>query len=49
MVGMDLGFPVVEDPELINSVLTDDSNEKYIHEVDFAPLDLEILASNSAS
>jgi hypothetical protein len=50
MVGMDLGFPVVEDSELINAVLSDDSNEKYIHEIDFAPLDLEIhRSSNIAS
>ena len=43
---MDLGFPVVDDAELINSVLSDESNEKYIHEIDFAPLDLEIHQAN---
>jgi hypothetical protein len=26
-----------------NNVLADDSNEKYIHEIDFAPLDLDIF------
>ena len=41
-VGRDLGFPVVDDSELVNHVLLDDSNKKYIHEIEFAPLDLEI-------
>ena len=45
-----LGFPVTDDLELINNVLSADSNEKYIHEIDFAPLDLEIhRSSNIAS
>ena len=43
MVGLDLGFPVTDDLELINNVLSDDSNEKYIHEIDFAPLDLDVF------
>ena len=42
MVGLDLGFPVTDDLELINNVLADDSNEKYIHEIDFAPLDSDV-------
>jgi hypothetical protein len=42
MVGLDLGFPVVDDPDIISDALCDESNEKYIHEVDEQPLDLEI-------
>ena len=42
MVGLVLGFPVVSDPEIINEVLCDDSNKKYIQEVGEQPLDLEI-------
>ena len=41
-VGRDLGFPVVDDPNIINQALSDESNEKYIHEVGEQPLDLEI-------
>jgi len=48
-IGRDLGFPVVDDSELINSVLSDDSNKKYIHEIDFAPLDLDIYQASNES
>ncbi len=48
-IGRDLGFPTADDVELINSVLSDDSNEKYIHSIDFAPLDLDIYQACSDS
>ena len=41
-VGRDLGFPVVENSDMINDVLVDESNKKYIQEVGEQPLDLEI-------
>ena len=41
-VGMDLGFPVVDDPDIISEALSDESNKKYIHEVNEQLLDLEI-------
>ena len=42
MVGLDLGFPVNSNPAVISEALSDESNKKYIHEVDEQPLDLEI-------
>ena len=39
MVGLDLGFPVVDDPNIISDVLSKEpeSNKNYIHEVDGQP------------
>lgn len=39
MIGLDLGFPIVDDPDIINDVLSNEpeSNKNYIHEVDGQP------------
>lgn len=41
-IGKDLGFPVINNSEIIKKVLCDESNKKYIHEVEEQPLDKEI-------
>ena len=45
-VGNDLNFPVIDNPKIINKALNDESNKKYIHEVDEQPLDLEIYQAS---
>ena len=36
-VGRDLGFPIIENADMINDVLVDESNKKYIQEAGEQP------------